>query len=103
MLLEDQSDLEKLQTASTDLRSCIKSIEWDLQDLEETISKSMNLLCIYDNSDIGIAETNPQKFRLSVGELETRKHFIRDTRHVVDVSLANSTCQHYVMMFVNRL
>lgn len=39
MLLEDQTDLDKVQTASTDLRSCIKSIEWDLQDLEETISE----------------------------------------------------------------
>lgn len=39
MLLEDQSDLEKTQGVSTDLRSCIKSIEWDLQDLDETISE----------------------------------------------------------------
>ena len=63
----------------------------------------MNSLCIYDYSDIGIAETNPQKFRLSVGELETRKHFIRDTKHVVDVSTANSSCQHNIIMFVNRI
>ena len=41
MLLEDQTDLDKVQTASTDLRSCIKSIEWDLQDLEETISQCL--------------------------------------------------------------
>ena len=34
----------------------------------------------------GIAENNPQKFRLSVGEIETRKQFIRDTRQVVNVS-----------------
>ena len=55
--------------------------------------KSVNEISVfYDYSGIGIAETNPQKFRLSVGELETRKHFIRDTRHVVDVSITNSTC-----------
>jgi syntaxin 6 len=71
MLIEDQTDFEKVQTASTDLRSCIKSIEWDLQDLEETIN---------------IAQANPQKFRLNVGELESRKQFIHDTRQVVNVS-----------------
>ncbi|XP_003389021.1 PREDICTED: syntaxin-6-like [Amphimedon queenslandica] len=69
MLLEDQSDLEKTQGVSTDLRSCIKSIEWDLQDLDETIS---------------VVEANPQKFRVSTGEIETRKQFIRDTRQVIN-------------------
>lgn len=37
--LEAQSDLEKLETTTTDLRSCVKSIEWDLQDLDETIGQ----------------------------------------------------------------
>ena len=37
--LDGHTDLEKFQSATTDLRSCIKSIDWDLQDLEETISK----------------------------------------------------------------
>ena len=46
MQLESQQDLEKLQAATTDLRSCIKSIEWDLQDLDETISKSKLVLIL---------------------------------------------------------
>ena len=46
MLFEAQADLEKLETVSTDLRSCIKSIEWDLQDLDETIGKLYNALII---------------------------------------------------------
>ena len=40
MLLDGQSDFDKLQAVTTDLRSCIKSIEWDLQDLDETIGEA---------------------------------------------------------------
>ena len=105
MLLEGQSEFEKLQSTTTDLRSCIKSIEWDLQDLDETIS--MLKLIIFDDIAVkyniyyiytclnlflsicyptGIAEANPHKFRLSPGELQSRKQFITDTRMVVNVS-----------------
>lgn len=66
--LDGHTDLEKFQSATTDLRSCIKSIDWDLQDLEETIT---------------IAEAHPHKFRLSLSEIDTRKKFIHDTKQVV--------------------
>lgn len=89
MQLESQQDLEKLQAATTDLRSCIKSIEWDLQDLDETISKEGWWIQDYYITVvllIDIAESNPSKFRLSVGEIESRKNFIRETRQIVNVS-----------------
>ena len=91
LLLEGKSEYEKLQSTTTDLRSCIKSIEWDLQDLEETIS-TITSVCMYvcmlysTLFILGIAEANPHKFRLNVGEIESRKQFINDTRTVVNVS-----------------
>lgn len=68
MLLDSEADIDKVQGAGSELKNCIKSIEWDLEDLEQTIK---------------IAEANPHKFRLDYGELETRKQFIRDTRSVI--------------------
>jgi len=50
---------------SNELRNSIRSIEWDLEDLDETI---------------GIVEMNPQKFYITPEELETRKDFIKQTR-----------------------
>lgn len=70
MLLDSDVDPEKVQSIGSELKNLIKSIEWDLEDLDQTIK---------------IAEANPAKFRLNYGELETRKQFIRDTRSVVKV------------------
>jgi len=50
------------------LRTGIKSIEWDLQDLEETI---------------GIVENNRQKFRLEQSEVDSRKKFISETQYII--------------------
>jgi hypothetical protein len=68
MLLDSDVDPEKVQSVGSELKNLIKSIEWDLEDLDQTIK---------------IAEANPAKFRLNYGELESRKQFIRDTRAVV--------------------
>ena len=92
MLLEAESDLEKLETVTTDLRSCIKSIEWDLQDLDETIGnlqQDNNLFSMIKHFFLllAIAEANQHKFKLTGGELDSRRHFIRDTRQIVKVSL----------------
>ncbi len=38
MLLDSEADIDKVQGAATELKNCIKSIEWDLEDLEQTIS-----------------------------------------------------------------
>lgn len=39
MLLESEVDIDKIQNIGTELKNCIKSIEWDLEDLDQTISK----------------------------------------------------------------
>lgn len=66
--MESEVDIDKIQNVGSELKNCIKSIEWDLEDLDQTIK---------------IAEQNPHKFRLDYGELESRKQFIRDTRAVI--------------------
>ena len=39
MLLESEVDIDKIQNVGSELKNCIKSIEWDLEDLDQTISK----------------------------------------------------------------
>ena len=39
MLLDSEADIDKIQTVASELKNCIKSIEWDLEDLDQTISK----------------------------------------------------------------
>lgn len=39
MLLDSEVDIDKIQGVSSELKNCIKSIEWDLEDLDQTISK----------------------------------------------------------------
>lgn len=63
--------LEQLNWTSTELRNSLRSIEWDLEDLEETI---------------GIVEKNPRKFRIDSGELKSRRTFILQTREEVQVN-----------------
>lgn len=53
---------------ATELRNALRSIEWDLEDLEETIV---------------IVERNPQKFKLDNRELFARRQFIDATRDEV--------------------
>uniref|UniRef100_H2YIF2 t-SNARE coiled-coil homology domain-containing protein n=1 Tax=Ciona savignyi TaxID=51511 RepID=H2YIF2_CIOSA len=57
-----RNDYDKV---SNDLRNGLRSIEWDLEDLDETI---------------GIVESNPTKFRIDASELGTRREFISATR-----------------------
>ncbi|XP_026461567.1 syntaxin-6-like [Ctenocephalides felis] len=53
---------------TTELRNALRSIEWDLEDLEDTIS---------------IVEKNPSKFKIDNRELSSRRNFIDSTRHEV--------------------
>lgn len=53
---------------TTELRNSLRSIEWDLEDLEDTIS---------------IVEKNPNKFKIDNKELSSRRHFIDATRDEV--------------------
>lgn len=50
---------------TNELKNNIRSIEWDLEDLDETI---------------GIVEANPRKFNMDMSELSKRKLFVRQTR-----------------------
>ncbi|XP_041647457.1 syntaxin-6 [Cheilinus undulatus] len=59
---------EELDWTTNELRNSLRSIEWDLEDLDETIS---------------IVESNPKKFNLDAPELMKRKAFISSTRATV--------------------
>lgn len=59
---------EEMDWTTNELRNSLRSIEWDLEDLDETIS---------------IVESNPKKFNLDAMELSKRKAFITSTRQTV--------------------
>uniref|UniRef100_A0A3B5LS88 t-SNARE coiled-coil homology domain-containing protein n=1 Tax=Xiphophorus couchianus TaxID=32473 RepID=A0A3B5LS88_9TELE len=63
---------EEADWTTNELRNGLRSIEWDLEDLDETIS---------------IVESNPRKFHLDAAELTKRKAFITGTRRTVQVGL----------------
>lgn len=69
-LLQDPSSTtkEEVDWTTNELRNSLRSIEWDLEDLDETIS---------------IVEANPRKFNLDPAELSKRKAFITSTRQTV--------------------
>uniref|UniRef100_A0A8D0YXU3 t-SNARE coiled-coil homology domain-containing protein n=1 Tax=Sus scrofa TaxID=9823 RepID=A0A8D0YXU3_PIG len=69
-LLQDPTTAtrEEIDWTTNELRNNLRSIEWDLEDLDETIS---------------IVEANPRKFNLDATELSIRKAFITSTRQVV--------------------
>ncbi|XP_057334382.1 syntaxin-6 isoform X1 [Microplitis mediator] len=61
---------EELEWTTTELRNALRSIEWDLEDLEDTI---------------GIVEKNPNRFKIDNKELNFRRAFIDHTRDEVKV------------------
>nr|XP_023670347.1 syntaxin-10 [Paramormyrops kingsleyae] len=69
-LLEDGTPVsrDELDWSTNELRNCLRTIDWDLEDLHETIS---------------IVESNPGKFRLEESELQDRRHFVERTRQDV--------------------
>ncbi|KAM4629009.1 syntaxin-6 [Polymixia lowei] len=69
-LLQDPAGAskEEMDWTTNELRNSLRSIEWDLEDLDETIS---------------IVESNPKKFNLDAVELSKRKAFITSTRQTV--------------------
>uniref|UniRef100_G3N4N2 t-SNARE coiled-coil homology domain-containing protein n=1 Tax=Gasterosteus aculeatus aculeatus TaxID=481459 RepID=G3N4N2_GASAC len=66
-LLQDgtQVSRDELDWSANELRNCLRAIDWDLEDLSETIS---------------IVESNPGKFRLADSELQERRGFVERTR-----------------------
>eukprot|EP00052_Salpingoeca_macrocollata_P003227 m.34876 g.34876 ORF g.34876 m.34876 type:complete len:244 (+) comp13138_c0_seq4:62-793(+) len=67
-LLESPGDAEEFSWTSKELRSALKSITWDLDDLAETIS---------------VVEQAPERFKMSADELASRKAFVADTKSTV--------------------
>ncbi|XP_002735572.1 syntaxin-6-like [Saccoglossus kowalevskii] len=69
-LLEDPNAVskEEYDWTTNELRNSLRSIEWDLEDLEETI---------------GIVETNPRKFKIDSSEIHERKQFVVHTKDMV--------------------
>jgi len=61
---------EEQEWATTELRNSLRSIEWDLEDLDDTVQ---------------IVEKNPAKFRIDASELAVRKAFIQQTRDEVNL------------------
>jgi len=56
---------------TSELRSNVRSAEWDLEDLEESVK---------------VVENNPARFGINARELESRKSFIRESRlHLADM------------------
>ncbi|CAB1344439.1 unnamed protein product [Coregonus sp. 'balchen'] len=76
-LLEDGTQVSKdeLDWSTNELRNCLRAIDWDLEDLSETIS---------------IVESNPGKFRLVENELQERRDFVERTRQAVQALLGAS-------------
>lgn len=59
------SSKEEMEWTTMELRKSLRSIEWDLEDLEETVQ---------------IVEQNPKKYRLDINEIQERNRFIEETR-----------------------
>lgn len=78
-LLQDPSSAskEEVDWTTNELRNSLRSIEWDLEDLDETIS---------------IVEANPRKFNLDAMELTKRKAFITSTRQTVKEMKDQMSC-----------
>ena len=60
---------EEQEWAATELRNSLRSIEWDLEDLDDTVQ---------------IVEKNPAKFRIDTNDLAARKAFITQTKEEVE-------------------
>ncbi|XP_066921223.1 syntaxin-6-like [Clytia hemisphaerica] len=69
-LLHDENSLGKEEYNSTvsEIKNGIRSIEWDLEDLTETVN---------------IVESNPMKFNLTPNDIIERRDFINDTKNRV--------------------
>lgn len=70
---------EEQEWAATELRNSLRSIEWDLEDLDDTVQ---------------IVEKNPAKFRIDSNDLNARKNFIKQTKEEVEEMKQRSTVQN---------
>ncbi|TMS23292.1 Syntaxin-10 [Larimichthys crocea] len=65
---QDMVSRDELDWSTNELRNCLRAIDWDLEDLSETIN---------------IVESNPGKFKLGDNELQERRDFVERTRKSV--------------------
>lgn len=70
---------EEQEWAATELRNSLRSIEWDLEDLDDTVQ---------------IVEKNPAKFRIDANDLTARKNFIKLTKDEVEIMKQKSSVQN---------
>ncbi|CAI5776434.1 syntaxin-6 isoform X1 [Podarcis lilfordi] len=84
-LLQDPSTAtrEEIDWTTNELRNNLRSIEWDLEDLDETINILWVFRFSFTDYSQRIVEANPRKFNLDATELGVRKAFITSTRQVV--------------------
>ncbi|KAF5928979.1 hypothetical protein HPG69_018158 [Diceros bicornis minor] len=68
---------EELDWTTNELRNGLRSIEWDLEDLEETIDILERRRAAWE------MEANPGKFKLPAGDLQERKVFVERMREAV--------------------
>ncbi|CAM4606952.1 unnamed protein product [Lepidochelys olivacea] len=69
---------EEFDWTTNELRNSLRSIEWDLEDLEETID-----ILLGPGSGARIVESNPRKFRIEASELTERRAFVKQMRDSV--------------------
>ena len=80
-LSSNNGNQEQLKWTTDEIKSSIKTIDWDIQDLEETIK---------------IVESNPQKFKLDMAEVQRRKQFIQDSKSRIQVRRISMICKDYL-------
>ncbi|KYQ50189.1 Gamma-soluble NSF attachment protein [Trachymyrmex zeteki] len=73
------SRTDELDWTTTELRKALRSIEWDLDDLEDTI------FYIVLNACVRIVEKNPTKFKIDNKELTVQRSFIEQAREEVKI------------------
>ncbi|KAF7644210.1 hypothetical protein LDENG_00226030 [Lucifuga dentata] len=93
---------EEMDWTTNELRNSLRSIEWDLEDLDETINILLTRVIYQIRANrktivpllpvtlrpaaslvANIVESNPKKFNLDAAELSKRKTFISITRQTV--------------------
>lgn len=68
LLQDPASNPDDFEWTTNELKTNIKSIEWDLEDLQETIS---------------VVEASPTGFKITPAEIQSRKKFIGDVRQTI--------------------
>ena len=72
---------EEQEWAAAELRNSLRSVEWDLEDLDDTVQ---------------IVEKNPAKFRIDFNDLKARKNFIKQTKDEVELMKQRSSVQNKI-------